>query len=276
MQISKVLKALLVSALGAVAINASAQEIPTLQPGILAIGSDLTWAPFDYYDKNVPAGFDAELMAKISKGMGLTPRIDDTRFANLVIGLSGRKYDVIASALYITPARAKQIDYVPYLKTGGSLMVLKGSDFRPESVNDLCGKRVASLKGAAWVPTLAKLSSDHCVPAGKGAIAVQEYESSPVAAQALLSRAADVQFEDAAVSQMLIKQTKGRLEITSKAIIEPVVIGLGIAKGNTALATALEDQLKRLKESGEYQALLSSYNLQEPTKDDIAAAYAGK
>jgi polar amino acid transport system substrate-binding protein len=276
MRISKIFNVLLISGFSAVAINANAEEVQTLNSGVLSIGSDLTWAPFDYYDKNTPAGFDADLMSKIAKGMGLTPRIDDTRFANLVIGLSGKKFDVVASALYITPARAKQIDYVPYLKTGGSLMTLKGSEFRPETMNDLCGKKVASLKGAAWVPNLAKLSSEYCTPAGKGAIEVQEYESSPVAAQALLSRAADVQFEDAAVSQMLVKQTKGRLEITSKSIIEPVVIGLGIAKGNTALAAALEEQLKRLKESGEYQALLSSYNLQEPTKDDIAAAYAGK
>lgn len=276
MTISKFFYTFLAGALSAVAMNASAQEAHTLKPGVLTIGSDLTWAPFDYYEKNVPAGFDAELMAKIAKGLDLTPHIEDTRFANLVIGLAGRKFDVVASALYITPARAKQIDYVPYLKTGGSLMILKGGDFRPETVNDLCGKRVASLKGAAWVPTLAKLSSDYCIASGKGAIAVQEYESSPVAAQALLSRAADVQFEDAAVSQMLIKQTKGRLEITSKAIIEPVVIGLGVAKGNTALAKALQEQLIRLKESGEYQALLASYNLEEPTKDDIAAAYTGK
>jgi polar amino acid transport system substrate-binding protein len=276
MHISKIFNAMLVSGLCAVAINASAQEIPTLQNGVLTIGSDLTWAPFDYYDKNVPAGFDAELMAKISKGLGLTPRIDDTRFANLVIGLSGKKFDVIASALYITPARAKQIDYVPYLKTGGSLMTLKGSEFRPETVNDLCGKKVASLKGAAWVPTLTKLSNEHCTPSGKGAIGVQEYESSPMAAQALLSKAADVQFEDAAVSLMLIKQTKGRLEITSNTIIEPVVIGLGVEKGNTVLAAALTEQLNRLKQNGEYQAMLTAYNLQEPTKDDIAAAYNGK
>ena len=42
-------------------------------------------------------------MTKISKGLGLTPKINDTRFANLIISLTGHKFDVIASALYITP-----------------------------------------------------------------------------------------------------------------------------------------------------------------------------
>jgi polar amino acid transport system substrate-binding protein len=269
-------KILIICAASTVAFNVSAAPLKTLHGGVLTIGSDLTWAPFDYLDEGIPAGFDAELMAMMSKGMGLTLKINDTRFANLVTGLAGQKFDVVASALYITPARAKQVDYVPYLKTGGSLMTLKGSDFQPLEPKDLCGKKVASLKGAAWVPTLAKLSKEHCEVAGLGPISVQEYESSPMAAQALLSRAADVQFDDAAVSQMLVKQTKGRLQITSKAILEPVVIGLGVAKGNTELTTALTAQLEHLKKSGEYQALLSSYNLQEPTAEEIAAAYAGK
>lgn len=256
--------------------NANAASVQPLKEGVLTIGSDLSWAPFEYFDGDKPAGFDIEFMEKVAQGMGLTPNVVDTRFANLVIGLSGKKFDVIASALYITPARAAQIDYVPYLKTGGALMTLKGNEFRPQRPEDLCGKRVASLKGAAWVPMLGKLSTEHCVAAGRGPILVQEYESSPASAQALLARAADVQFDDVAVSQMLVKQTRGRLEITSTELLEPVVIGLGVAKGNTALLNALTAQLDRLRTNGEYQALLAEYNLQEPTAEEIAAAYVEK
>ncbi|MDH4582624.1 ABC transporter substrate-binding protein [Pseudomonas sp. BN415] len=256
--------------------NANAVSVQPLREGVLTIGSDLSWAPFEYFDGDKPAGFDIELMEKIARGMGLTPEVVDTRFANLVIGLSGKKFDVIASALYITPARAAQIDYVPYLKTGGALMTLKGSEYRPQRPEDLCGKRVASLKGAAWVPMLGKLSTEHCVAAGQDPIVVQEYESSPASAQALLARAADVQFDDVAVSQMLVKQTRGRLEITSNELLEPVVIGLGVAKGNTELLKALTDQLDQLRKSGEYQALLAEYNLQEPTAEEITAAYVEK
>lgn len=266
----------LASAALILACHAGAATVATLDAGVLTIGSDLSWAPFGYYDQGAPAGFDAELMAKMSKGLGLTPKINDTRFANLIIGLTGHKFDVIASALYITPARARLIDYIPYIKTAGSLMTLQGSTFRPQSQQDLCGKRVASLKGAAWVPTLIALSAEHCVKAGQGPIAVQEYDSSPLAAQALLSGAADVQFENAAVSQMLVKQTQGRLQITSKTPLDPVVLGLAVAKGNTELVKALTEQLDHLKQTGEYQALLASYNVQEPSADDIAAAFAEK
>lgn len=272
----RVFKGAMTCAALTLALNAEAATVATIDQGVLTIGSDLSWAPFGYYEKGQAAGFDAELMAKMSKGLGLTPKINDTRFANLIIGLTGHKFDVIASALYITPARAKLIDYIPYIKTAGSLMTLQGSAFEPQTQQDLCGKRVASLKGAAWVPTLIALSAQHCVKAGLGPISVQEYDSSPLAAQALLAGAADVQFENTAVSQMLVKQTQGRLHITSKAPLDPVVLGLAVSKGNTELVKALTAQLEHLKQTGEYQALLASYNVQEPTSEDIAAAFTEK
>lgn len=260
----------------ALSATVSAAPLKTVHDGVLSIGSDLTWAPYDYIDKGVPAGFDAELMEKISKGMGLTMKIEDTRFANLILGITGHHYDVIASALYITPARAKQIDYLPYMKTGGALLTTRDSKSKPETPEDLCGLRLASLKGAAWVPMINKISTEHCVATGKKPIVLQEYASTPLAAQALLARAADVQFDDAAVAKMMVDKNGDRLTITSKKILQPVVIGLGVAKGNEGLLKTLEQQLEKLKQSGQYQALLKKYNLEEPSAEEIAAAYAGQ
>lgn len=257
------------------AIGSAQAAVKTKQEGILTIGSDLTWAPYDYLANGEAAGFDADLMKRVADSLGLKTKTEDTRFANLILGLTGHHFDVIASALYITPERAKQINYIPYLKTGGSLMTVKGSDFRPQTQKDLCGKKVASLKGAAWVPALNKLSTGYCAENKLGAITVQEYSSSPLAAQALLARAADVQFDDAAVSQMMVDQTKGRLQITSQTILEPVIIGLGVAKGNDQLLNALTSALDEQKKDGSYQALLQKYNLQEPSADEIAAAFKG-
>lgn len=265
-------KSLLAFFLTGVAFSSHA-AVETKQDNILIIGSDLTWAPYDYQVNGEAAGFDADLMKEIGSALGLKTKTVDTRFANLILGLTGHHYDVIASALYITPERAKQINYIPYLKTGGALITVKGSEFKPQNQQDLCGKRVASLKGAAWVPALHKLSEGYCADHKLGTIAVQEYSSSPLAAQALLSHAADVQFDDAAVSQMIVNQTKGRLQITSKDILDPVIIGLGVAKGNDHLLNSLTSALQEVKKNGKYQKLLTKYNLQEPTAEEIAAAY---
>lgn len=55
-------------------------------------------------------------MTLLSKQLKLTPQFQDTRFANLVMGVNARRFDVVASALYMAPERAAQVYFLPYLK----------------------------------------------------------------------------------------------------------------------------------------------------------------
>ncbi len=138
--------------------GANAAEVKTIESGTILAGSDQVYPPYDYVENGVTKGLDADVMALIAPKLGLEVRFIDTRFANLIAGLQANRFDIIASALYVTPARAKVVDYVPYAKTGGSLMVRSDDSFAPKKPEDLCGKRVGNLKGAAWVPELQKTS----------------------------------------------------------------------------------------------------------------------
>src|SRR5699024_264812 len=75
----------------------------TVDPGVLTIGSDLTYPPYLYLDGDKAVGSDPEFMRAIAKHMGLKPKFVDTRFAQLIIGLRSNRFDVVASNLYITP-----------------------------------------------------------------------------------------------------------------------------------------------------------------------------
>ena len=219
----------------------------------------------------VTKGFDAEVMDALAPKLGVETQFVDTRFANLIPGLQANRYDVIASALYVTAARAKVVDYIPYAKTGGSLMVLADSDFAPQRPEELCGKRVANLKGAAWVPELQKTSQASC---GSSPIDVKEYATSAEAAQALLSRGADVVFDDAGVSKAAVLASGGRLKITSSEILFPVVMGIAVKKGNDALFQRLKDEFEAFKGSKEYKAILAKYNLATPSDAEVAQSLA--
>jgi polar amino acid transport system substrate-binding protein len=257
------------------AAHAGAAATPTgatVVPGTLQIGADLTYPPYDYFAGSTPAGFDPVFMRELAAHLGLKPSFVDTRFENLILGLDSRRFDVVASALYVTPVRAKQIDFVPYLKTGGSLIALSQSNYAPKTPEDLCGKRVSSIKGASWIPKLNAVSKRLCIPAGRGAIEVREFDTSPEATQALLAHAVDAQFEDSAVAQMAVNKLGGVVKITSKTQIYPVVIGLGVRKGNDVLLAQLKSALESMKASGEYVALLKKYNLAEPSSSDVERA----
>jgi polar amino acid transport system substrate-binding protein len=244
----------------------------TLQPQRLSIGSDLTYPPYTYLDQGKPAGFDPAFMTLMGSHLKRAPQFVDTRFANLVMGVNARRFDLIASALYVTPERAAQVDFLPYLKSGASLMVRSDDTFRPQQPQDLCGKRVGSIKGGSWIPKLAALSKDYCQANGKAPIDSREFPTSPEAAQALLAKAVDVQFEDAAVARITTDKLKGRITVSSTDLIYPVVIGLAVRKGNDALLAELRQGFTAMKDSGEYQTLLARYNLAEPSAAEIAQA----
>ncbi|WP_250475072.1 ABC transporter substrate-binding protein [Caballeronia sp. GAFFF1] len=263
-------RALMLSLLCTVGIASSSAA--TIAPGTLTVGSDMTYPPYESLDGNDPVGFDPEFMSKMSTHLKVTPKFVDTRFANLILGLTGNRYDVIVSALYVTPERAKTLDFIPYFMTGGSLMANASGDYKPKTMEDLCGKRVGSLKGAAWVPTLHEVSEKACQPAGKGAIDVREFDTSSEAAQALLSRAVDAQYDDSGVAKMIVGKLNGRVVITSTGPMNPVVCGIAFKKGNDGLKQQVADAFVTMKRNGEYQALLKKYNLVEPTAQDVARA----
>ncbi len=265
------LAGLVVAIAGGVSLQAAERDV-TLLPGTLSVGSDMTYPPYTYLERGKPAGFDPEFMEQLGRQIGVEARFVDTRFANLVMGVNARRFDVVASALYLTPERATQVDFLPYLKSGSSLMVRADDDFRPLRPEELCGKKVASIKGGSWVPKLVALSAEHCVASGKPAIQSREFPTSPEAAQALLAKAVDVLFENAAVAKITADKLQGRVVISSKELIFPVVVGLAVRKGNEALLQQLQAGLAKMKQEGQYQALLARYNLGEPSEADVAKA----
>lgn len=246
--------------------NADTQD----KSNILRVGIDLTYAPFAYIENNQPKGFDPDFMQLLANKAHKIAKFNDTRIENIIIGLESGHYDVVASALYVNETRAKQVDFIPYLQTGGVLLVRQTDSFSPQTLEDLCGKSVSSMKGAAWIETLNQISESYCKSHQLGAIVVKEYPSAPEASQALLSHGVDVQYEDAAVAQMVIEQLNNELKITSKQMLNPVLIGLAVRKNDLVFKQYLVDLIKKVRESGEYNVLVKKYNLAYPNQSLLA------
>ena len=249
-------------------LSQSAQAMQTLR-----VGTDLTYPPYNYLEGKEAAGFDAEFMHLVAMQLDAKPQFMDTRFANLIMGVNLKKFDVIASTLYVTPERAKQIEYIPYMKTGGVLLALKDSSFKPQKPEDLCGKKVSSIQGAAWINKLKTVSETYCAQQGLAAIDVREFPTSPEASQAVLSHAVDAQFEDAGVAKAAADKS-GKLTLTS-GIIYPVVVGLAVKKGNSELVNELKSAISKVETSDEFKTLLKKYSVATPNDAEINAALNG-
>jgi polar amino acid transport system substrate-binding protein len=258
-------------AVGLCSTACNAASVQTIESGTLSIGADLNYPPYDYFDAGQPAGFDPTLLTMLSQQMNLTPKFADVRFANLILGIKANRFDLASAGMYVTPERAKQVDFLPYMTAGVSIVVAKTASASPARPEDLCGMRVSSIQGAAWIPKLNSVSAQACRAANKQDIQVVEFPTSAEAAQALLAGAAQAQMEDAAVAAEEV-QKSDRLRLSSKELIYPVVVGYAIKKGNASLLEGLQSALQALKKSGQYQKILQQYNVQEPTAEQIKAA----
>lgn len=237
---------------------------------VINVGSDMTFPPYEYLEEGKPSGVDIEIMNKIAALDGSEVNWMDTRWANLIPGLKGKKFDVLFSSMYITKERLEQIDMLPYYKTDISLLVRGDATIAPRGPSDLCGLTVGTMKGTAFANQVQKISKEICVDQGKAALTIREFETSPQVTQSLLAHAVDVQYDDAAVMASAVKRLGDKVKITSTEEFFPIVGGIGVRKGDTATYQLLEEGIKKLKASGEFQQLLSSYGLKEPTADDIA------
>jgi polar amino acid transport system substrate-binding protein len=252
--------------------QSSALAADTIESGTLLIGSDMTYPPYIYLEDEQPTGFEVEFMNALSRHMGLEPEYVDTRFAQLIVGLRSNRYDVIASLLYITPERAEVIDYVPHTQTGSSILTASAFEDDPSEPKELCGLRVSSIQGASWIPKLEKVSEEHCEPNDLGEIDIREFATAPEATQAILSGSVEAQFADAAVAQLAVENTEGALKITSQELIYPIPVGLGVNSNKPELKEAIATAIEQMKESGEYDEILSKYNLSAPDQDAVEAA----
>ncbi len=243
-----------------------------LEKDKLSIGSDLTYPPYAYMSDNKPAGFDVEFSRLLAKQMGLQPNFVDTRFSSLITGIRSFKFDIIASAMFISEERSKVLDFIPYIKTGNSMMVLKGSSFQPETENDLCGKTIGSIRGGAWVPSLRALSTNYCSKNGKAQLVVNEYDTDPQVTQALRSGTIDVQMSDASVITSVMERFPGQFQVTSHELIYPVLIGIGVGKNNKDISKQISQAFEAVRQDGSYAKLLEKYHFFAPNQNDIDAA----
>lgn len=257
--------------LGTIAVMASCTAWAFQQPGKIIAGSDLTFFPYEYMQNNQPAGFDVEFLDGLAKAMGRTAENIDTRFPNLITGLQGGRFDIINSSMYITEDRLKVIDMIPYLKSGESILSLKGSDYQPKQPEEFCGHKIGSMGATSWLQQLRKLSQEYCVKNGLQPIALSEYSTDPQTTQALLAHAVEAQITDAAVARGVVEKLGNRVVISSDTLIYPVLNGFGVKKGNDEVKAALMDGLKKYTATPEYATLMKKYNFQAPTEADIAS-----
>jgi polar amino acid transport system substrate-binding protein len=234
-------------------------------PGKLTIATHLTTPPQAFLEGEKPAGFAVEIGEALAQQMCLKAEFVNIAFAGLFPGINARKFDTIIAGVGITPQRQESFDFVPYFQGGVRLLNRKESPRSFKTEEELCGLSVATQTGSTEAIGLERANKETC-PDGKK-ITIMGYPNFNEAVQQLRKNVAEVAFVDWPFANYLaqaVPEFKLASPILSGAPGKPRnKHGMVVRKGDTAMATALSEALKRIQASGQYDKILAKWNLSE-------------
>jgi polar amino acid transport system substrate-binding protein len=137
-------KMALIVGLLAVISCAGGDEKTASERKTLRIGTDATYPPFETINPETgkPDGFDIDLITAVCDMNGWQPQFVVTPFDGIIPGLRSKKYDVVISAMTITPERAAVVDFSEPYYLAGQTIAVPLDDSLIQTVADLVGKRV--------------------------------------------------------------------------------------------------------------------------------------
>ena len=120
---------------------AEAAESEALADGVLTVGTNAEFPPFEYVDDNGEAdGFDMALCKAIGEKLGVEVKIENMEFASLVSSI-GSKIDIAAAGMTVTDERKESVDFSnPYYEAVQYVIVPADSDIA--AADDLKDKTI--------------------------------------------------------------------------------------------------------------------------------------
>ena len=233
-------------------------DVPELQDGALNVGSDIAYAPFEFYQEGteIADGLDVDMGTAIAEELGVEAEFLNTGWDGIIPALQTEDFDVIMSAMTITPERSEEIDFVAYISVGTGIVVPTGNANNIQDLDDLCGLTVAVQVGTIQEEMLNEQNEECAEP-----VNIVTFDTNPLAVEDLRTGGSDANFSDFPVAAEDAAQSGGELEVVEPQI-EPEPYGVGIRKGSTELKDAITDAIQAIRDSGKYDEVLAKWGLE--------------
>lgn len=217
---------------------------------------DTTYPPAESIVNGKAAGYDIDIANAIAKQLGSTAQIKTTGFTVIIPALKQKKCNAIISSMTITPERAKQVKFSPYLDVGTFLMVKKGNPSHITDVASLSGKSAAV---EAATTQLAALEAENKIldKQGKPQIKITSYPADTSAAAAIQAGKVDAYLADATPVLYYIRTTGGKFETAGKQVgIAPEGVATRIGD---PLGAQINNAIQALYLNGKMKTILAKW-----------------
>ncbi len=233
---------------------------------------DVNYPPVEFRGTDgKPDGLDPDIAAALGRILDLRIEYVDTPFDKLIPSLHHKQYDVAMSALSDIRQRRDgvdeagkstglAVDFVDYFIAGTSIVVPKGNPKGIRGLDDLCGRTVAVQSGTTQDEIVARQVTA-CTRANKP-LTVHKFDSDAKALAEVAAGTSQAGLNDFPVAAYAAKNTDGgnRFEVTG-AQSRSNPYGIALRKEDTELRDVLAKAIDQLIRSGEYDKILSKWNV---------------
>ncbi|WP_455354049.1 ABC transporter substrate-binding protein [Streptomyces sp. SYSU K217416] len=251
--------------------------------GVIKVGTDAAYAPMEFEEGGKIVGIDPDIAAALGKQLGVEFKFTSGTFDGLITSLNTGRQDIVMSAMSDTKARqeglddkgkkaGKGVDFVDYFNSGVSLLVKKGNPQKIQSLDDLCGKKVAVQRGTIYETTF-KEQAKKC---GSNKLTIEAFDTDAEAQTRVKSGAAVADLNDYPVAAHIAKTAGGGNEFeVAGGQTDAGPFGIAVNKDNTQLRDALKDALNAIIKNGEYAKVLEKWDVKNSAVTE-ATINAGK
>jgi polar amino acid transport system substrate-binding protein len=221
------------------------------ETGILKVGLDPTYPPFEATTGAEVCGLDVDLAYALAADLGLTAEFTLFGYDGLYDALGTGQVDVLISGMVIIPERTKNFAYTEAYFNAGEILVVPAETAAITAMVDLNGRILAVELGAqghveatTWTRRLADLT-------------IVPYPSPDEAMTAVLTGEADAALVDNINGRLFLMHEPGLKRVKTAVTVEPFAIV--VRNGDDRLLEKLNKSLHNLQESGQLEQIIADW-----------------
>ena len=228
--------------------EAAASE--ALSDGVLTVGTNAEFPPFEYVDDNgEPDGFDMALIKAVGEKLGVKVEVENMEFASLISSI-GSKIDVAIAGMTVTDERKESVDFSDsYYEAVQYVILPAGSEIA--TAEDLKNKAIGVQLGT---------TGDFIASDIEGAT-VSQYNKAVDAVNDLINGRVDCVIIDKNPALVFEGKFEGQITAVDGAQFdfEPEQYAIAMPKGDAALVEQVNKALEEIKADGTFDELVKTY-----------------
>lgn len=221
------------------------------QAGVLRVGLDPTYPPFEVDNGSEVAGLDVDLARALTADLGLQTQFIYFGYDGLYDALATEQVDVLISALVISPERTRDFAYSRSYFNAGQILWVTNGETEITQMEDMTGRKLAVELGAqghveaiTWQRKLPDLM-------------IQPYNTPDDALTAVLQHQTDAALVDAINGRLFQMTHPGLHRLSQSVTVEPYAVVTRVT--DQQLLQQINQSLLNLEQTGQLTEIVTKW-----------------